>query len=388
MLPTETTEQPVAAIDEHLERLLAFEPTPLPVLSVYLSTQADRHGRTPDLAAYLQREFKSIARTWPATSAERESFDKDAEKILAYIEDTLNESANGLAMFACHGSGEFFEAVPLNAPLDEHKIYVYNQPHLFHLTRIDDEYPRYAALLTDANTARIYVFGLGQTLETEQVKGKKVHRVKVGGWSQARYQRRVGNAHQAHAKEVVERLGQIVQAENAAHIVLLGDPVILSVVQEEMPKQLADMVVDTVKMDTKATDQDVFTTTLDKMRELDAKTDAEKVERLYQQYRARGLAVLGPDATLEALANGQVDELLISVAIEAARPAQEPVEAILAPEIPDQTGGTESDEPREVSLPDLLVTKAKQTDATVSFIEDGSLLEPAGGVGAFLRWRV
>ena len=46
------------------------------------------------------------------------------------------------------------------------------------------------------------------------------------------------------------------------------------------------------------------------------------------------------DATLEALANGQVDELLISVAIEAARPEQEPVEAILAPEIPDQTGGT------------------------------------------------
>ena len=75
---------------------------------------------------------------------------------------------------------------------------------------------------------------------------------------------------------MVERLGQIVQAENAAHIVLLGDPVILSVVQEEMPKQLAEMVVDTVKMDTKATDQDVFTTTLDKMRELDAKTDAEK----------------------------------------------------------------------------------------------------------------
>ena len=98
--------------------------------------------------------------------------------------------------------------------------------------------------------------------------------------------------------------------------------------------------------------------------------------------------MLGPDATLEALANGQVDELLISVAIEAARPAQEPVEAILAPEIPDQTGGTESDEPREASLPDLLVTKAKQTDATVSFIEDASLLEPAGGVGAFLRWRV
>jgi predicted RNase H-like nuclease (RuvC/YqgF family) len=55
-------------------------------------------------------------------------------------------------------------------------------------------------LVTDANHARIFVFGLGETLETEQVKGKKVQRVKVGGWSQARYQRRVENAHASHAK--------------------------------------------------------------------------------------------------------------------------------------------------------------------------------------------
>jgi len=38
-------------------------------------------------------------------------------------------------------------------------------------------------------------------------------------------------------------------------------------------------------------------------------------------------------------------------------------------------------------LPDLLVTKAKQTAATVTFIEDAALLESAGGVAAFLRWR-
>jgi peptide subunit release factor 1 (eRF1) len=38
-------------------------------------------------------------------------------------------------------------------------------------------------------------------------------------------------------------------------------------------------------------------------------------------------------------------------------------------------------------VPDLLVTKAKQTGATVTFIEDAALLKPVGGVAAFLRWR-
>src|SRR5580704_2806466 len=105
------------------------------------------------------------------------------------------------------------------------------------------------------------------------------------------------------------------------------------------------------------------------------------------QYRARGLAVAGPQETLEALANGQVEELLISGALEETHPDPEEVQAILAPEIPDADGGTQSEEPRQASLPDLLVTKAKQTSAAVTFIEDAALLESTGGVGAFLRWR-
>jgi len=106
-----------------------------------------------------------------------------------------------------------------------------------------------------------------------------------------------------------------------------------------------------------------------------------------QQYRARGLAVVGLEETLEALANGQVEELLLSGAIEESHPQPEEVRAILAPEIPDSGGGTESEEPRQASLPDLLVTKAKQSGATVTFVEDAALLELAGGVAAFLRWR-
>jgi hypothetical protein len=67
--------------------------------------------------------------------------------------------------------------------------------------------------------------------------------------------------------------------------------------------------------------------------------------------------------------------------------AEEKVEAVPAPEIPDSRGGTASDEPRVVLLPDLLITKARQTGSTVTFIEDAALLAPVGGVGAMLRWR-
>ena len=223
-------------MDEPLARLVAFELTTFPVLSVYLNTQPDQHGRTPDAAPYLHREFKALARTWAPSSPERHSFDQDVERIVSYATDKIDPAANGVAIFACWGAEEFFEAIQLTTPVSDNRVYAYNQPHLYHLARLDEQYPRYAAVLADTNTARIFVFGLGQVIDAEEVKGKKVHRVKVGGWSQSRYQRRVGNAHQEHAKEVIERLAQIVREDKVSHIILAGDSVVIPLLQEQLPQ--------------------------------------------------------------------------------------------------------------------------------------------------------
>ena len=95
-----------------------------------------------------------------------------------------------------------------------------------------------------------------------------------------------------------------------------------------------------------------------------------------QLYRARRLAVIGPKEALEALANGQVDELLVSGVL---------VETVT--KIPDTGGETVSQELPQLTLSDQLMTKARHTGATITFIEDARLLESVGGVGGFLRWR-
>jgi len=380
------TEPLASTMDEPLARLVAFEPTTLPVLSVYLNTQPDQHGRATDAVPYLHREFKALARTWAPGSPERHSFDQDVERVLSYVADKIDPAANGVALFACWGAGEFFEAIQLAAPVSDNRVYAYKQPLLYHLAHIDEQYPRYAAVLTDMNTARIFVFGLDQVIGAEEVKGKKVHRVKVGGWSQARYQRRVGNAHLEHAKEVMERLAEIVREDKVSHIILAGDSVVIPLLQEQLHQEM-NSTVEVMKLDIHASEQDILAATLEKLQEQEATTSAEKVDRLMQQYRARGLAVAGIEETLEALDKGQVEELLITGALEESHLQVEEARALLAPEVPDSEGKTNSEEPRQESVPDQLVTKAKQTGATVTFIEDAALLESTGGVAAFLRWR-
>jgi hypothetical protein len=81
-------------LDPLLDRLAAFEPTTLPVLSLYLNTSSDQHGRD-DYASFLRKELKAAGTTFPLRSPERTSFERDTERINSFIEDRCAISETG-----------------------------------------------------------------------------------------------------------------------------------------------------------------------------------------------------------------------------------------------------------------------------------------------------
>jgi peptide chain release factor subunit 1 len=382
------------SLTEQLERLAAFEPAPYPVVSLYLNTQSGQHGRDQH-QAFIRKEFKARSRTYTAGSPDRDSLDRDLEKISRYLETELQPSANGVAIFAC-SAGELFEAIQVTAPIDRHWLHIGDQPHLYPLARLESQYPRYAALLTDTNTARILVFAAGELVRESEVQGVKTRRTSEGGWSQARFQRHIGNFHLHHAKEVVEALDRIVEAEGINHVILACDEVILPLLREQMPKHLSDKIVDHMRLDTHARADEVLRVSLEAMQRQSERTDREKVEAAVGAYRAGGLGVLGPEETLAALIKGQVDELLIAAtmqqmdAVPIGGGAGSANDAMLAePAVnPVSAGEPAEAEPEVVRLADELVTKAKQTAARITFIEDTSLLADYGGVAGLLRFRI
>ena len=145
-------------LDEKLRELALFEPTTMPVLSVYLNTQTDQHGRD-NFEPFLRKEFKQRAATYPSRSPERQSFERDAERIMSWLKTELRPSSNGVAIFACAGVGDFFEALQFDAPIHTNRLYVYHQPHFYALAKLQDKYRPYAAVVADTNTARVFVFG-------------------------------------------------------------------------------------------------------------------------------------------------------------------------------------------------------------------------------------
>src|SRR5205814_332254 len=229
---------------------------------------------------FLRREFNERARTYKAHTPERESFDRDAERINDYLANELRPETNGVAVFACAGAGDFFEAIQLAAPVENHRLYIYNQPHLYPLARAMDQYPRYAVLVADTNRARLFVFGRGKALQRDEVRNVKTRGARIGGWSQMRYQRHLEQYHLQHAKEVVDQLERVVREDDVLHVVLAGDAVIIPKLREQFPKAVADKVVDVLSLDINAPEHEILEESLEAMRRYDAQTDAEKVERL------------------------------------------------------------------------------------------------------------
>jgi len=356
-MATKSTTALETPLREQLDRLAAIEPSEREIISLYLDMRPDQNGQRSHVETFLRNSVDQQARSMAEHG--RDGFNKAAERISQYIAEQAPKTARGLAIFTST-TGDLFEAIPIDVPIEQPSMHVDAVPHLYPLARVNDQYPRYAALLVDTNSADLYVFALGSKRRRETVQNEKTRRTSMGGWSQARYQRRANNFHKQHMKEVVELLDKVVSEERLNHIVIACDEAAKPVLMAQLPKHLAEKVIDIVNVDVKSVpEHELLTETMEALREADARTDAEQVQRMLDAWRAGGLATAGIEATQRALDMRQVEELVI-----AARP--------------DRVAGPA----------DELVAKAQQNSARIRFIEDDALLADVGGVGALLRFKI
>ena len=356
-MATKSTTALETPLRDQLDRLAAIEPSDRTIVSLYLDMRPDQNGQRSHVDMFVRNSFSEQARF--LTGQSRAGFERAGERISEYIANQAPKSAKGLAIFAST-TGDLFEGIRFEVPIEQPSMHLGAVPHLYPLARVNDQYPRYAALLLDTNSADLYVFALGATTRRESVQGEKTRRTSMGGWSQARYQRRANNFHKQHIKEVVELLDRVVADERLNHVVIACDEAARPFLMEQLPKHLAEKVIDMANVDVKSLpERELLAETMAALRKADAKTDAEQVQRMLDAWRAGGLGVAGIEPTLRALEMRQVEELLIASK-------------------PDRVAGPV----------DELVARAQQNSARIRFIEDESLLADVGGVGALLRFKI
>jgi peptide chain release factor subunit 1 len=382
-----------------IETLAAFEPSGAKFISIYLDAKAKENGRE-DYGAWLKTQFYEYGVQFENSEEIERDYKEIQERIYDFLETQAEDAANGIAVFAEVG-GEFFETVQLDEAFPNNRFFVFDRPHLFPLVRIVEQNPKYAVLWADTNKADIYIFGgendLNVETETrakvEEIQNTTTQRTKVGGWSQARYQRHIENFHLQHAKETVEELEKLMRKAKIEHLVLCGDETtIMPILRPQLSKETDEKVIAVLNMSQYASEEEIREKTRESLSIENATKDKERVERLFNAAKSSaGLGTLGVEETLAALSNGQVEELVLSANFEAIKYNPREVEKVLKDYAPGDDNSAseelpEASEKRQIG--DELIIRALNSAAKIVFIEDESLLESEGGVGAVLRYNM
>jgi hypothetical protein len=116
-------------LTEVLEKLASFEPTDFPVISLYLNTGPNQHGQST-FQPFVRKELEARGKTYPLRSPERESLERDAERIQSYLNQELRHFTRSLALFACAALDDFFEALQLEVSIEQNSLMLDHHPHV------------------------------------------------------------------------------------------------------------------------------------------------------------------------------------------------------------------------------------------------------------------
>lgn len=139
--------------EDLMRKLAEFEPTEMPVLSVYLDMRPQATGESPGVRSgeiVLKDRLREIEKTYRPRGEDLDSFLTDREKIEEFIAVNMSPSTSGLIIFACSAKG-LWETIEVGAEL-ENEVSVGEIPELFQLAKLLDEYDTAVVAVVDTNT--------------------------------------------------------------------------------------------------------------------------------------------------------------------------------------------------------------------------------------------
>ena len=387
-------------ITKLIEKLGSMEPDGHPFFSIYINAEPGQNGRDT-YPIWLKTQLSSEEQKYKNDEGQLARFNEAKKRINFFVETEADAGANGIALFVGLGEGNFFEVVQLDVPFPESSFHSGDRPHIFPLARAVYENPRFAVLWADTNKADIYVFGGETRIRSDvdldsnvaSIENDVTSGTSAGGWSQQRFQRRRENFHLQHAKEVVAELEELMKKVEVEHLVICGDEeTILPVLKPELSKPLAEKLIGTVSASQYESPEELYEKTRDVVSIETATSQQKKIDKLNDAAKSSaGMGTLGVEATLEALANGQVEELIVASNLDSIDFSKKKVKKILkAYEPGDDTAPAEavSAISDAAAIADQLIIRAINTAARITFVKDDSLLANDGGVGSILRFNM
>lgn len=287
----------------------------------------------------------------------RAAFDQARVEIEQALREVRTEETASLAVFARAGEHRFIRALPFAATMESH-YEVAPAPAIFPLVQLKDRFHRFVLAICGEETGRIIEMTLGavslEILATRpEVSGR-------GGrqWTREHFHQRRHEDTRRFVRDQIDIITNLMARRGLNHLILAGHPRNIAQMRDSLPKHIQGRVVGSVFHAPNGSD---YTPLLDEALAIFVRAEQEEskttVERLHEQVRRKGLAVVGIHPCRRAIAIGAASELVISE------------------ELP-------------VADREELVRLASAHDLPIEVCEGDELLASHGGVGCLLRYRM
>lgn len=298
----------VAITEQDIRELAGFRGELAPVTSCYLDVDGAVHVRHADVV----RELDTLLRGARARMNGDHSVATDLRRIEEHVKGGLDRShTRGLAIFSC-SAHDWWRVIDLPVRVRS-QLVVNHTPSIRQLEMVVDEYERFGVLLVDRQRARMFVFDLGELVESNAVvdelpRGDDDDR----SFTKDHVRDHAADRAQQHLRHAAALAFETFRTSEFQRLILGAADDIAAEVESVLHPYLRERVVARCTMPVSASDEDVRRAALEVEADVERRREAEVVNRLREAVGAGRRGVAGVDATLQALVERRVETLLVS----------------------------------------------------------------------------
>mgnify|MGYP006283205619 FL=1 len=293
--------------DEQLLQELASVEGTGPILSVYLNVDPLQH--TPEAYKLILRDLLK--------QVEDEADEADIDAVKRFVDLEYDWTGRGLAFFSRQANGIWYaisRAVPVRSG-----VTVARKPYISPLVELDGLYGRFAVALVDQQSARFFLFQMGELVEEQAYEGEEVRGARKGMGSSRVGMRGGGRGSKKKAEEIVHRnlkgaanaLAAFCRRHKPRRLLLAGAERNVANFKDVLPASLDDRVVDTFTADMETGVSEIRQRAVDILQALGEERKKTMVETVITAAAKGGNGVIRLDETLSAANQGRIQVLVV-----------------------------------------------------------------------------
>jgi peptide chain release factor subunit 1 len=383
---------PDSAIAKALTRLTRVKTDDHRVVTCYLKLEPRDRSRGKYLIKVKNR-VKAVEAALDELALPRGVHDEvvaDLGRIVEFLKEPARlPRTQGVAVFAC-GPLRLFETLALPR-VHRSRLAVDRTPLVRELAAVEDEFGTLLVVVIDRTAARFFsvtAFGAEELpgLKAATTRGGRFHseRKNSPGLGEFAYHNRIRSERQRHFEAVAHRLFELNRRHPVHGLVLAGPGAEAGAVEPFLHPYLAERLMGTVALNPKEVTPPLVHQAALAVREAFERASEREIAHELGEALGGGWAVSGVDATLRALAKGQVRTLLVDA--DAAMPGfRAAASGRLVRHAVDLRG--EGEAVPVLDLIDEAIEDALRQRVAVEVIYDEAARPALDGLAGLLRFR-